>query len=422
MQFSWYVGWGGLVLAVVGGYGFVRREVSARHFLLLAVSGSTVALDLVFFSANRYQFYYGRYFVTALLPLSFIFLAGALVTLWERGNRARLLAGVAAGLLALQYLAPYFYNPAYRQEELAGGYDSLLSLARAIPPGGITFINCPAGDYPIFYRRNATALMCIFGREVLAREDRKDSMRATAPLLRLLLRQGREVNLVWAGLQPLRETVIAGDLWFEPVAAGEYSCQETERVSGIPSRLSPSRLPWQVFRAHLDPSGCRPIEIVFPSKIADSFGMLPPRNTTQLVNLPSRRRADGGIKSSWTGGVASFNGIPIAKTGSPLQLTLQLAGEFPVEIDPKIRIAVNGEVLLDERLSGRVLRARRSIGPLVIPARLNRGELNINLRITPLRAGDGESGPVISPGPQLGLDLTGLLIQPQASGKAPSSP
>jgi len=419
MQFSWYVGWVGLALALVGCYRFMQKA-SSRHLLLAGIIGFSAAIDLVFFLTSRYQFYYGRYYVTALLPLVLILLAAGLGELWQRGGPARKIAVAAAAVVLLQYLAPYFYNPAYRQQEAAGGYASCLALARAIPPGDITFINCPVGEYPVFYRRNATALMYAFGRNILAWEDREKSMNATAPLIRLLLRRGKKVNLVWGGRQPLTETVIAGDLWFEPVAAGEYSCKETERVFEIPHRLSRSHLPWQVFRAHLDPSGDRPIRVTFPSKISDTT-LFSPGPAAQFSRGERRIRKSAGSKgpARWSGLQPAIANLAVAAAGTPLKMSFQLAGVFPEQGQAQVKVAVNRTVIYDQLLTGEILHRQRRIGPIAIPARLNTGKLNIALVITTRRAA-GASGEKDSLLPPPGLDLTALVVQPAAGASAAS--
>ncbi len=108
---------------------------------------------------------------------------------------------------------------------------------------------------------------------------------------------------------------------------------------------------------------------------------------------------------AWTDGNAVFDKV-VTPADVPLALTLDLSHRFPPQVNPRVRVIVNGRKLFDSIVSGKTLHEAAKIGPIRIPAELNRPPLTVRVTSdtwSPVELGINPSDPR-----RLSLDLVGL--------------
>ncbi|NIM06082.1 MAG: hypothetical protein GTO55_07260 [Armatimonadetes bacterium] len=395
LQLMHYITLPGLVLAVIGIYSFFKRCFPDRPAFFILVGLSALIVALIASPPNRYQFYYGRYYVAELLPFALMFAALGTARLWENGRHpvrdVALLAMAAFMLLGL--VTPYFYCPAYRLQELRGAYPALQEIVGSLPEDSVTFVGFGNDiDDESFYIRYGTPVMFIGDRHVLPYRDLMTTLEAG----RFLAEKGREVRLLMGSQEALSERVFGGEIKLEPVGEGLETVEHTEMVLSIPHAVRQLKTPWYLYRFRFSEEKNLPITIVPDSEIAVTSGF-----------YPDYRKWGW----SWTESRATISDITIAEPGRPLSLKIALSGHYPSSLTSRVRIEVNGECLFDRELSGERLRKRRVLGPIRIPARLNRGTIAINLETdpwTPAQVG-------INPKDHRphGLDIRRLTIRPE---------
>ena len=386
-----YVTLPGFALASYGGYRFIVRRFPERPALLPLVGIAAIANGFLASPLIAYQFYYGRYYVIGILPFVLIFAGLGAVRLWEERPRwSRALAGAAVGLMLLAFIVPYFTNPVYRLQEQRGAYATLAAMGKFLSAGSLTFVGSDENysDHS-FHVRYATGLTMISDRYVLPHAD----LATIGSVARQLAETGQEVRLIVAS-RPIKEQTIDGGAALEPVGSGREDLAYSEHALDLPRSILQIHDNWYVYRFRAEPGRELPIVIYPKSRIAAVSGFYEPERKTAWA---------------WTNGEAKIEGVAVAAVGRPLSLTISLSGNFPEAINPRIRVEVNGAQLLDREFTGAELRQRRQIGPLEVPARLNRGKLEVVLRSdtwSPAKVGLDRADQR-----ELGVDVTEVVVR-----------
>jgi 4-amino-4-deoxy-L-arabinose transferase-like glycosyltransferase len=392
VQMSWYLTKPGLIAALVGVWVMLTRHGDRRRDLLWA---GAVVISLLFQFVvqfrNGYQFYYGRYYVSEALPFLVIGLGGLVIALLRtRRLPARAVGAAAAAGLAVVWLLPYTSNPAFRVRELDDAYADLGQIAERLPADSVTFVGSDGSvEGPGFPVAVGTGLMFIMGRYTLPGSN----LRSTFAAARCLIREGKQVYLLWASTTSLGDVTAFG-LNCVPVASGLRSVTHSERVLAVPRKVTVVQVPWVLY--HLRPRRATdPIVVRYNSQI--------------------NRIAGAWVHPgyAWTNGHARITGIE-TPPGVPLVLTITLSHLFPGGLNPRVQVLVNGSVVFSaRRMSGESLHARAQIGPITIPPRLNRPPLTVELISDTFVPAETAANSTDTR--RLSLDLVELRFQPRLS-------
>jgi hypothetical protein len=351
-------------------------------------------LHLAALGANSYQFYYARYYVSEVLPIAIMGIAFLIYSLVREPMPASRAAGVAVGLgLAICYVLPYSYNHAVRARELNGAYSLVRDVARRLPEGSVTFVG---GHNTIAV---ATALQHVASRyaiqldsaDVLGTDSRVLDMPAFSRVGKWLLDRGVPVYVLYYNTPNLQKLGI-GDLTCIPKARGKATIIRSEQAMRVPRDVTVSEDPWVLLQARPRQRG---EPIFMPVGFIVGSGMYP----------------DKGF--AWTDGNAVLGKVA-TPAGVPLVLIIDLSHRFPPQLNPRVRVIVNGRKLFGSIVPGKTLHEAAKIGPIRIPAGLNRPPLTVRVTSdtwSPVELGINPSDPR-----RLSLDLVGLTFSEIGGG------
>jgi hypothetical protein len=246
LQFPWYLTWPGVIIAFAGLIIWWRQNGEERKLLLPGgLFGFSLFFTFVVELRNPYQFYYGRYFVSEVLPICALAMGYLLAELGRRGKSGRLSAGLVLVGLGVTYLLPYALYPAARVQELAGAYPAMKKIIGELPPDSVTFIGGEAFGpmASLQFHVLGTTLMFLGDRYVLPEleEDR------TRQAMRYFLQRGKPVYLLHISELPFRFSSGAS-LKPELVAKGYHPLVASEKVMQFPRQVVREEIPWWLYK------------------------------------------------------------------------------------------------------------------------------------------------------------------------------
>jgi 4-amino-4-deoxy-L-arabinose transferase-like glycosyltransferase len=247
-QFSWYLTWPGVIIALAG-IAFWWRDSRFKRELLFPAALCWFSLFFVFVvefrnSNQYYQFYYGRYFVSEVFPFCALGIGYCLVKLAGRPGYGRLSAGLLLAGLGVAYLLPYATNPAARVEELAGAYAGTEEMIRRLPPDSVTFIGessftSLASSY---YHSLGTTLMFLGNRYVLPALEQDRTRQA----MLYFLGQKKPVYFLYISETPFVPAA-GSPLTLKLAAKGYRPLVSSQRINKIPRLVGRDVIPWWLY-------------------------------------------------------------------------------------------------------------------------------------------------------------------------------
>ncbi|MFV9502962.1 MAG: hypothetical protein AB4911_00200 [Oscillochloridaceae bacterium umkhey_bin13] len=364
VRVGWYLSPLGIVLGILGFALWVRRDLNAASWLMLAVAfvGTVFYVRQTYGTSDQHYIYILRRFVPITYPAFSLMIAYALASLaglipgqrWALPHPWPLFARSAAGAMAalLLLFLGWTNRPIITHSEYVGAIDQLATLAARFEPtrdvllmrGGAP-IYAEARDVPDLV---ATPLRFIHGLDAFTVKSTRPSEYAAdlAAAARRWQAQGRTIYLL---LSASGANFVLPGFTLEPAGDFTLTVPEFEQLTDQkPRNVSILSLPFAIYRLVPDPN---------PAQIASAIPPLATANFAAQVNglyRPEPRR--DGSWFAWTNGEAVLR-LPWPAETPVRTLTLDLAGGLrPAHLGPaEVCLSAQPETALWPAASGEPL-------------------------------------------------------------------